>query len=359
MSGISLAIGSKFSVSKFWLDICDSESTFFVYVGETARYLLAAPPSPLDKTHKIRCIHGNGMRPDVWANFQERFNIPEVSEFFTSTEGMFALINWARNPYGVNAVGHHGLLLRLLLRNTWVPVAIDIETGDIYRSPDTGLARRVPYSEGGEILVQIPNENAFTSYWHAPAATEKKFARDVFRKGDLYYRTGDALRRTDDGYWYFLDRLGDTFRWKSENVSTTEVGEVLGRYPGVLEAIVYGVLVPGHDGRAGCAAVTLASAQRDKFDWKAFATYAREKLPRYAVPVFVRVVEGEVGALGSHNHKQNKVPLRDEGVEPKLQGTKIQGGELDRLYWIPPNSTEYVSFGEEEWKMLVAGKARL
>ncbi|KAL9119312.1 MAG: hypothetical protein Q9187_004133 [Circinaria calcarea] len=359
MSGISLAIGSKFSVSKFWSDICDSESTFFVYVGETARYLLAAPPSPLDKAHKIRCIHGNGMRPDVWAKFQERFNIPEVSEFFTSTEGMLTLFNWTRNPYGINAVGHHGLLLRLMLRNTWVPVAVDIETGDIYRSPGTGLARRVPYSEGGEILVRIPRENAFTSYWKAPAATEKKFARDVFRKGDLYYRTGDALRRTDDGYWYFLDRLGDTFRWKSENVSTTDVGEVLGRYPGVLEAIVYGVLVPGHDGRAGCAAVTLASAERDKFDWKTFATYAREKLPRYAVPVFVRVVEGEIGGLGSHNHKQNKAPLRDEGVEPKLQGTKIQGGERDKLYWIPPKGTRYVSFGEDEWKMLIAGNARL
>ena len=359
MSGVSLALARKFSVSNFWPDIRESESTYFVYVGETARYLLAAPLSPLDKQHKVRCMHGNGLRPDVWTKFQERFGIPEIAEFFTSTEGMFFLVNWSKGPFGTNAVGHHGLLFRQMYHNTLVPVAIDTETNDIYRSPTTGFAQRKPYSEGGEIIVKVPSTKAFAGYWHADEATANKFVTDVFRKGDIYYRSGDALRRTDDGHWFFLDRLGDTYRWKSENVSTAEVAEALGHYPGILEANVYGVLVPSHDGRAGCAAVALDPFVKTNFDWKAFATYAREKLPGYAVPVFVRVIEGEVGTMGSHNNKQSKGPLREEGVDPKMRGKKVEGGEQDQVFWMGSRSSEYVLFREEDWDGLVGGRARL
>ena len=359
MAGVSLAIGRKFSLSKFWADVCDSEATFFVYVGETARYLLAAPPSPLDKKHKIRCIHGNGLRPDVWAKFQERFNIPEVAEFFTATEGMLGLINWCRGPYLVNAVGHHGLILRRLFHNTYVPVKVDGATNDFYRSPKTGFAERVPYEEGGEIIVRVPSEKAFQGYYRAPEATAKKFAHNVLQQGDIYYRPGDALRRTDDGRWFFMDRLGDTYRWKSENVSTAEVAEALGKYRGIHEANVYGVLLPGHDGRAGCAAVAIDQSERKAFDWKAFANFARQNLPKYAVPIFIRVVEGDVGGMGSHNNKQNKVPLRDEGVDPRMKGTKVEGGKEDQVFWIPPHGEGYVRFEEKDWNSLVAGKARL
>ena len=142
------------------------------------------------------------------------------------------------------------------------------------------------------MLVAIPSEQAFQGYWNSEAATKKKFVKDLFKKGDLYYRSGDALRRDNEGRWYFLDRLGDTFRWKSENVSTAEVAIVLGQYPGVAEANVYGVLVPGHDGRAGCAALHLESGtDRDRFDYNGLLAYARQRLPKYAVPVFIRQVE--------------------------------------------------------------------
>ena len=250
LEGVGVAVGKRFSVRNFWKDIHDSQATFFVYVGETARYLLAAPPSPLDKGHKVRCMYGNGLRPDVWDRFRERFGVPEVGEFFNSTEGIFALLNYDRGPYLTGCVGHHGAILRTMLHNTFIPVAIDPTTGDILRDPKTGFATRNPYSLGGEIIVKIPTESAFQGYWKNKDSTAKKYLRNVFKKGDLYYRTGDALRRTDDGRWFFMDRLGDTFRWKSENVSTAEVAEVLGKFPGVIEANVYGVLYrPRRSGR--------------------------------------------------------------------------------------------------------------
>ena len=252
-----------------------------------------------------------------------------------------------------------GLLLRYLFRKGVVPVEIDHETGDIYRSPATGFAKRNDYAEGGEIIILIPDTTAWPGYWRSPDATNKKFAYDVFKKGDVYYRTGDALRRTDDGRWFFMDRLGDTYRWKSENVSTAEVAETIGKYPGVVEANVYGVLVPGHEGRAGCAAITLEPEARKTFDWIALANYLKKQLPRYAVPVFVRVLSGEVGGLSSHNNKPNKVPLRAEGVDPALRGTKVDGGKDDEILWMPPKASSYVPFTEIDWDNLVVGQAKL
>lgn len=328
-------------------------------MGEAARYLLAAPPSPLDKQHKVRCMYGNGLRPDVWTKFQERFGVPEVYEFFTSTEGMLSLVNYSKGHYRANAVGYHGFIFRQIFRNTIVPVEINTETGDICRSATTGFAKRKSYNEGGEILVKVPDESIFPGYWKSPTATAKRFARDVFQKGDVYYRSGDALRRTDDGRWHFIDRLGDTFRWKSENVSTAEVAEKLGKFPGVLEANVYGVVVPGHEGRAGCAALTIAPSTLGMFDWKAFAGFVKDGLPRYAVPVFIRVMNCDVGGLSSHNHKQDKVRLRVEGVDPKLKGSRVTGGEQDRILWVTPKASEYVPFTDDDWNKLGVGQARL
>lgn len=273
MNGITLCIGKRFSTSKFWEEVRDSKATYITYVGETARYLLAAPPSPLDKAHTVRCMYGNGLRPDVWIKFRERFNVPEVWEFFASSEGVFATLNHCRGDYLAGAVGHHGALVRFLTRNTIVPVLIDQDTGDLARDSKTGFASRQPYDQGGEMIVAVEDEAVFAGYFKNPGATKKKFARDVFKKGDLWYRSGDALRRTSDGRWYFLDRLGDTFRWKGENVSTAEVAEVLGRYPGVVEANVYGVALPSHDGRAGCAAVYIDPNHAASFDFAGFLKY--------------------------------------------------------------------------------------
>lgn len=342
VTGLTCCIGTKFSTSRFWTDVRDSNSTAIVYVGETARYLINAPPSPLDRQHKVRAMFGNGLRPDVWHRFVDRFGIELVGEFFNSTEGVMQLFNGSRGPFTATSVGHQGAIARWQTRNVYVPVEVDMITGALARDPKTGFCKRKSYEEGSEILVAMPHESAFVGYYNNPAATESRFERNVFKKGDLYYRTGDALRRDKDGRWFFLDRLGDTFRWKSENVSTAEVSEALGSFPGVLEANVYGVEVPGHDGRAGCAAILIDSALQNNFDFHALLKHAQSKLPRYAVPVFLRV---QKQATTMHNNKQNKVPLRNDGIDlrkimeraEKEAKEKGEEPQYDTLYWHHPS----------------------
>lgn len=357
ISGVGCAVAPRFSVSNFWPDIYDSGSTLFIYVGETARYLLNAPPHPLERKHNVRLAYGNGLRPDIWAKFQERFNIPEIAEFFNSSEGMFHLVVWDKGPYLRGCVGHHGLIRRLALHDIYVPVMIDHETGDIWRDPKTGFAKRMPYSEGGEMLVKVPNREVFGGYWRNPEATNKRFATDVFERGDLYYRSGDALRRSDDGHWYFMDRLGDTFRWKSENVSTAEVAEVLGRYPGIAEANVYGVVVPNHEGRAGCAALHLDPSTGAELDYRELLAFCKSQLPKYAIPLFLRIVKN---SSHIHNHKQNKVGLRKEGVDPNLTGTEEEAGKDDVFLWLEPGENNtYVPFTRRDWDRLTRTEVRL
>lgn len=207
LAGTTLCIAPRFSASGFWADVRDARATWIVYVGETLRYLLAAPPSADDRRHAVRAIYGNGLRPDVWRRFRDRFGIERVHEFFNSTEGVLALNNVCRGDFLAHAVGHHGVLLRLRHRDDYVPVATDAETGAIVRDPQTGLACRRPYQLGGEILVRLTGgQNVFGGYVGDAAATDAKLVRDVLRVGDCYYRTGDALRRDHDGRWFFLDR---------------------------------------------------------------------------------------------------------------------------------------------------------
>lgn len=211
--------------------------------------------------------------------------------------------------------------------------------------------------------MKVPSEkvedSGFIGYYENQEATNKRFARDVFEKGDVYYRSGDALRRDGQGRWYFLDRLGDTFRWKSENVSTAEVAEVAGRFDGVVEANVYGVLVPGYDGRAGCAAVFLdkgvvASKGGEAAYMKEFLAFCRQKLPRYAVPVFLRIVSAEAAGPQMHNNKQNKVPLREEGVDLDRIGRGTNG--RDRMMWASPQMERYEDFTADDWGKMKKGR---
>ncbi|KAI1099799.1 fatty acid transporter [Jackrogersella minutella] len=352
ITGQTLCIAPKFSASGFWDDIRESRATWFVYVGETLRYLLAAPPSPRDKDHSVHSIYGNGLRPDVWKAFRDRFGIETIHEFFNSTEGIMPLDNPARGDFRAHAVGHHGFLQRWRFHNVFVPVEIDVDTGDIARDPKTGFARRVPYAVGGEILVTQPPTitPGFPGYYRNEEATEKKYVRDVFRKGDCYYRTGDALRRDDDGRWFFLDRLGDTFRWKGENVSTAEVSEVLGRYPGVSEATVYGVSLPNHDGKAGMAAIYIDSDAKN-FDYNGLLKHARTHLPKYAVPIFIRRIAAR---SATHNNKQDKVPLKRAGVDPSQTSP-------DSVFWVSNygKGDTYVPFTERDWETLKGGQAKL
>ncbi|KAK0732406.1 hypothetical protein B0T21DRAFT_291412 [Apiosordaria backusii] len=347
----TLLIAPKFSVSSFWPDIIQSRATWFVYVGETLRYLLSAPPSRLDRAHTVHSIYGNGLRPDIWNQFKSRFGIDQVFEFFNSTEGMLSLDNPSCNDYTACAVGHHGWLQRWKYHQYYVPVAVDPETGGIVRNKK-GWAIRTPYEVGGEILVRVPFERTFPGYWRNPEATEAKFVKNVFQKGDCFYRTGDALRRDEEGRWFFLDRLGDTFRWKGENVSTAEVSEVLGKYPGVLDANVYGVELPGHDGKAGTAAVYVDPAIKEGFDHQGLLRHARAHLPKYAVPLFIRHVEAP---SATHNNKQNKAPLKKEGVHPD----RVVPG--DKVFWIggQGKGETYVPFTRQDWQDLHGGKAKL
>ncbi|KAF1991572.1 acetyl-CoA synthetase-like protein [Aulographum hederae CBS 113979] len=369
--GLTLCIGKKFSTSGFWNEIRASKATAFVYVGETARYLLAAKETPQDKEHNVRVMYGNGMRPDVWMKFRQRFGIETVVEFFNSTEGVFALQNTSNGEYLANAVGHHGALLRFATRQSYIPVLIDHETGKIWRDPKTGFAKRNSFEEGGEILCKVEDESGFAGYWGNSEATKKMFERNVFVKGDMYYRTGDALRRTSDGRWFFLDRLGDTFRWKSENVSTAEVAEVLGHFPGIVEAIVYGALVPGHDGRAGCAALFI-DPKIDPSTYPAFfrslLDHCRQKLPRYAVPVFLRL---QNAMSPMHNQKQNKIPLKKEGIDLDQvygEGMDLEEGVKagkDGMMWLPSSldrkgRDEYVAYRQKDWEGIQkAAKSKL
>ena len=218
-------------------------------------------------------MYGNGMRPDVWGRFRARFGIKRICEFYGSTEGGLSHLTIQEGEYLCDAVGHDGLIRRWQLKDQWIPVLVDSETNELVRDPKTGFAIRMPYEVGGELLFRLDSESDFVGYWKNPSATEKKFARDVFRKGDLFYRTGDSLKRTRDGKWSFLDRLGDTFRWKGENVSTAEVSECLGKFPDVVDANVYGVQVPNHDGRAGCAALLLAPEVVERFEFDGLLKY--------------------------------------------------------------------------------------
>ncbi|CAJ2504685.1 Uu.00g120790.m01.CDS01 [Anthostomella pinea] len=352
LTGQTLCVAPKFSVSSFWDDVRESRATWFAYVGETLRYLLAAPPSPRDRDHAVRGIYGNGLRPDVWKAFRDRFGIDTIHEFFNSTEGIMPLDNPARGDFRAHSVGHHGLLMRRRFQDVFVPVEIDVDTGDLARDPRTGLALRVPYEVGGEILVRQPTTitPAFPGYYKNKEATDQKYVRDVFAKGDLYYRTGDALRRDSDGRWFFMDRLGDTYRWKGENVSTAEVSEVLGQYPGVGEATVYGVSLPGHDGKAGMAAIYVDSAIKT-FDYTGLLKHARTHLPSYAVPLFLRQIRER---SATHNNKQDKVPLKAAGVDP----ARTKG---DPLVWVSDmgKGDAYVPFTAADWDALNAGRAKL
>ncbi|KAL9091030.1 MAG: hypothetical protein Q9159_001656 [Coniocarpon cinnabarinum] len=355
-SGATLCIGQRFRVSTFWDEIRASRATGFIYVGEIARYLLAQPESPRDKDHSLMIIYGNGMRPDVWKSFRDRFGIDTVGEFFSSTEGVFHLLNLCRGDFSATAVGHHGAILRYLTRNMYTAAMTDPDNSKELSRNREGRCVKLPLDTGGEILVAVAGkglESGFAGYMKNSKATDDRFATRVFRDSDLYYRSGDALRRDADGRWFFLDRLGDTFRWKSENVSTAEVSVAIGEFPGIQEANVYGVLVPGHDGRAGCAALFIDGGPKsvDNFDWAGLAKHSRSKLPRYAVPLFIRVLEGEI--QGTHNHKQNKVPLRAQGIDlDKVNGT-------DRMLWLPPDSDRYVEFKKTDWGRLDSRQARL
>lgn len=355
-AGSTVVLSRKFSHKTFWPEVHKSNADILQYVGELCRYLTNAPPSPLDKGHNVNMAWGNGMRPDVWEVFRDRFNIPVINELYAATDGMGASFNANRGDFGRNAIGMRGLYWNWVNGPNEKRVRIDPDSQEILRDKN-GFAIVCPTGEPGEVLHKMDPataEQVFTGYYKNPSAGTKRKITDVFQKGDLWFRSGDMMRQDADGCVYFVDRLGDTFRWRSENVSTNEVSDALGRFEQIAEANVYGVQVPHADGRAGCAAIVPATGVTlANFDLAGLAAHAISVLPRYAVPIFVRVV-AQLEYTGTM--KLQKGRLRAEGVDVDKITASSPG---DRMFWLPPGANRYVEYGPKEWADLKAGKVKL
>ena len=297
-SGSCMALRRKFSASQCWDDMEKYRATIFVYIGELCRYLLNQPERPSERRHRLRVAVGNGLRPDIWDEFQDRFAIPEIREFYGATEGNAALANFT---------GERGKIGRL--RGGLAVVRCDAETGDVFRNSE-GRCERISEGECGLLVGRITALMSFDGYVDRKAS-DKKVLTDVFKQGDRYFNTGDLIGRGENGWLSFADRVGDTFRWKGENVSTNEVAEILNGAPGVLESNVYGVQVPGADGRAGMASLNCD----DSFSVDAFAAYVLEKLPGFQRPYFIRLQQG-MRITGTFKHQ--KVDYRREGYDVGL-----------------------------------------
>jgi acyl-CoA synthetase (AMP-forming)/AMP-acid ligase II len=351
--GCTLVISPKFSARTQMKELTETKATVMQYVGEMCRYLVNTPPTPYDRAHSVRVVFGNGMRPDVWPRFKERFNIPTVSEFYGATEGPSATYNVSNNSFSQGAIGGGGWLLDKLFGGRQVLLKYDVENDTPWRDPTTGFCKLVDRGGIGELVYPLEADNIedrFQGYYGNEKASQSKILRNVLAKGDVFYRTGDLQRRDHNGYWWFVDRIGDTFRWKGENVSTAEVSEVLGVHPALHEANVYGVELPNHDGRAGCAAVSLGDGKAlDDQTATSLAQHARKRLPKYAVPIFLRVLK-EMEVTGTMKHQ--KVNLRKDGVDPSKTGS-------DEIFWLPPGESKYVRFGKSDWEKIAGGKARL
>ena len=255
VNGGAVFIAERFSASRFWCDVTGWNCTMAQYIGELCRYLVAAPPCPEESAHKLRLVCGNGLAPDVWRAFAARFDVPQILEFYASSEGNVTLYNVEGK---VGAIGKQPSFLAA--RDAVALARFDHEQEAPWRGPD-GFCQRCGTDEVGEALGRIAAEpgKRFEGYTEREA-TEKKILRDVFAPGDAWMRTGDLMRRDREGFYYFVDRLGDTFRWKGENVATSEVAAALLAAPGVREALVYGVAVPHSDGKAGMAALVVDGA---------------------------------------------------------------------------------------------------
>jgi fatty-acyl-CoA synthase len=311
VAGGSVVVRRRFSASRFWDDIVRWDCTVFQYIGELCRILVMEPPHPAERAHRLRIACGNGLAGDIWERFRERFALPRILEFYAATEANFSLYNCE------GRVGSLGRIPAFLAPR--FPIALvrfDVAAGVPLRD-GAGRCIRCDVDEPGEAISQVsadagPASRRFEGYTDA-AATQSKILRDVFEPGDAWYRSGDLMRRDGAGFYYFVDRVGDTFRWKGENVSTTEVAGALCACPGVDEALVYGVAVSGNDGRAGMAALSVGA----DFDLGRLWRHAQDALPRYARPLFLRLLS-QVDRTGTF--KPTKHDLARAGFDPAAVG---------------------------------------
>ncbi len=325
-SGAALALRRRFSASHFWDDVNRFGATRFVYIGEVCRYLLNQPPRDSDRGHRLQIGVGNGMRPDIWEHFCERFGVPLIREFYGATEGNAPLMNIDGRPGMVGTLGLAQAIVRC-----------ELDSGEPIRD-DKGRCTRVEEGQTGLLIGRISRIAKFDGYLDEQA-TKKKILTNVFKQGDSWFNTGDLVTLHDNGWVSFADRVGDTFRWKGENVSTNEVAEVLNGAPGVLESNVYGVKVPGAEGRVGMASLTVDGA----FDPDTLARYVTEKLPLYQRPAFVRLL-GEMRTTATFKHV--KTDYRNEGYDPSRVA--------DPLFFL--DGERYVAIDEKLYARLASGE---
>jgi fatty-acyl-CoA synthase len=340
-AGGSVVLADKFSAKNFWHDVVRWDCTLFQYIGELCRYLLKAPPSDFQNRHRLRLACGNGLRGDVWEAFQARFAIPQILEFYAATEGNFSLYNVEGRP---GAIGRIPPLLAH--RFPAAIVRVDMDSGAPLRGED-GLCIACARGEAGEAVGRIGTADEgggrFEGYTD-PGETEKKILRDVFASGDAWFRTGDLMKLDDAGFFHFVDRIGDTFRWKGENVATSEVNEAVAECPDVVDATTYGVTIPGCDGRAGMVAIVAGGG----FDLADFKERLSRRLPAYACPVMVRFCN-ELDT--TETFKRKKQQLAREGFDPRLV--------TDPLFFKDPKSGAYRPVDAEAYARILDGSIRL
>jgi fatty-acyl-CoA synthase len=339
VNGGSAVIREKFSASRFWDDVVRFDCTLFQYIGELCRYLLLAPPHPRETQHRLRLCCGNGLRGDIWEAFQKRFDIPQILEFYAATEANVSLFNVEGRP---GAIGRTPPFIAH--RSALALVKFDVERSQPERDGN-GFCVRCAVGETGEAIGRISSDAGarFDGYTDG-AATEKKVLRDVFEHGDAWFRTGDLMRRDEAGFYFFVDRIGDTFRWKGENVATSEVAAAITAFPGVADANVYGVAIPGADGRAGMAEIVC----RSPIDLAAFHDHLVRSLPRYAHPVLLRLRDGiDITAT----FKPLKRGTGPEAYDPDTCP--------DRLYVHDPAQGGYVALDQGFYERIRSGGMQL
>ncbi|XP_033109373.1 very long-chain acyl-CoA synthetase-like [Anneissia japonica] len=341
--GMTLALRKKFSVRYFWDDVRKYNATIIQYIGETCRYLLDAPKSPSDGVydHTIELAIGNGLRANIWTEFQTRFNIQQIGEFYGSTEGNQLTFNLDGK---VGSCGRQTNFMRMLT-GTFEVLECNVETSEPIRRSD-GLCTILPPGEAGLLVSKVTSTSPVDGYAAPKAVNEKKLIRNVKKPLDEYFNFGDILLIDKEGYLYFKDRLGDTFRWKGENVATTEVDNVLTDFPDIIVANTYGVEVKGNEGRAGMSCVVSSSCSENMLSQ--LYVHLTERLPAYACPKFLRFVK-EMPVTGTYKHR--KVELLKEGFDPQIVE--------DPMYFFDQTAKSYSLLDMPAFEKILRGEVRL
>lgn len=341
INGLTVVVKKKFSASRFWEDCIKHNCTVVQYIGEICRYLLSQPVRPSEKGHRVRLAVGNGLRPSVWEAFTERFGVAQVGEFYGATECNCSIANMDGK---VGACGFNSRILPNVYPIRLMKV--DEETTELVRDRH-GLCVPCRPGEPGLLVGRINQQDPLRRFdgYANQDATRKKIANNVFKKNDSAYLSGDVLVMDELGYMYFRDRSGDTFRWRGENVSTTEVEGTLSGLLGQADVAVYGVAVPDVEGKAGMAAIADPTGT---FDCDAFLRVVQQALPPYARPVFLRI-SPQVDTTGTF--KIQKTRLQREGYDPRLS--------TDQIYFLNSRAGRYEAVNEELHSAIVEGRMAL